>query len=53
MNEVSIPVSYIFGINKTLYRERKLGSKSEKERGQVEGPTRNQRSRTNSQLTDR
>ena len=32
-----------------LYIERKLGSKSEKRRGQLKGPTRNQRGRTNSQ----
>ena len=41
MNEVSIRVSYIFGSNKNCKEtERKMGSKSEKKRGQVKGPSR-------------
>ena len=42
MNEVSIHVSYILGSNKIVnrQRERKIGSKSEKERGHGKGPTR-------------
>ena len=35
MNEVSIHVSYIFGIRKILQRER-TGSKSEKKGGHIE-----------------
>ena len=47
MNEVSVHVSYIFGRNKIVKRERKIGSKSEKKIGQVKGPTRHQRGKTN------
>ena len=51
MNEVSIHGSYIFGINKIHKIDiedrdtEELGSK----RGQIEGPTKNQRGKTNSQ----